>query len=80
MPLGSFRAERFRCLASVELQLDPAVNLFIGPNASGKTSLLEAAFFLSRGQFDLVVGSQTGSHLRGIEEAVPRRHRASSVH
>lgn len=50
MPLGSFRAERFRCLASVELELDPAVNLFIGPNASGKTSLLEAAFFLSRGR------------------------------
>jgi DNA replication and repair protein RecF len=50
MPLGSFRAERFRCLASVELELDPAANLFIGPNASGKTSLLEAAFFLSRGR------------------------------
>ncbi len=50
MPLGSFRAERFRCLASVELELDPGVNLFVGPNASGKTSLLEAAFFLSRGR------------------------------
>ncbi len=50
MPLGTFRAERFRCLADVELELDPGVNLFIGPNASGKTSLLEAAFFLSRGR------------------------------
>jgi DNA replication and repair protein RecF len=50
MPLGSFRAERFRCLASVELELDAGANLFIGPNASGKTSLLEAAFFLSRGR------------------------------
>ena len=50
MPLGSFRAERFRCLSSVELELDPSANLFIGPNASGKTSLLEAAFFLSRGR------------------------------
>jgi DNA replication and repair protein RecF len=50
MPLGSFHAERFRCLADVELELDPGVNLFIGPNASGKTSLLEAAFFLSRGR------------------------------
>ena len=27
-----------------------AANLFVGPNASGKTSLLEAAFFLSRGR------------------------------
>ena len=50
MPLGSFRAERFRCLTSVELELDPSANLFIGPNAAGKTSLLEAAFFLSRGR------------------------------
>ncbi|MEX0734793.1 MAG: DNA replication/repair protein RecF [Steroidobacteraceae bacterium] len=50
MPLGWFRAEQFRCLAGVELELDPGANLFVGPNASGKTSLLEAAFFLSRGR------------------------------
>src|SRR5688572_33321014 len=50
MALGSFRAERFRCLTAVELELDPKANLFVGPNASGKTSLLEAAFFLSRGR------------------------------
>jgi DNA replication and repair protein RecF len=50
MALGFFRAERFRCLTAVELELDPKANLFIGPNASGKTSLLEAAFFLSRGR------------------------------
>lgn len=50
MPLGTFRAERFRCLSLVELELDPKANLFVGPNASGKTSLLEAAFFLSRGR------------------------------
>ena len=50
MALGTFRAERFRCLAQVELELDPRANLFVGPNASGKTSLLEAAFFLSRGR------------------------------
>ena len=50
MPLGWFRAEQFRCLAEVEFELDPRANLFIGPNASGKTSLLEAAFFLGRGR------------------------------
>ena len=50
MPLGSFHAERFRCLAKVEFELDARANLFIGPNACGKTSLLEAAFFLSRGR------------------------------
>ncbi|MFZ2508358.1 MAG: DNA replication/repair protein RecF [Steroidobacteraceae bacterium] len=50
MPLSWFRAEQFRCLASVELELDPLANVFVGPNASGKTSLLEAAFFLGRGR------------------------------
>jgi DNA replication and repair protein RecF len=34
----------------VELTLDPRYNLFVGQNASGKTSLLEAMFFLGRGR------------------------------
>ncbi|MBM5810866.1 MAG: DNA replication and repair protein RecF [Gammaproteobacteria bacterium] len=50
MPLSWLRVERFRCLDETELLLDPSVNLFFGPNASGKTSLLEAAFFLGRGR------------------------------
>ncbi|MGB5131053.1 MAG: DNA replication/repair protein RecF [Steroidobacteraceae bacterium] len=50
MPLSWFRAEQFRCLGAIELELDPGANVFIGPNASGKTSLLEAAFFLGRGR------------------------------
>jgi len=50
MPLSWFRVEQFRCLATVELELDAAANIFVGPNASGKTSLLEAAFFLGRGR------------------------------
>jgi DNA replication and repair protein RecF len=50
MPLSWFRVEQFRSLRSVELELDPVTNVFVGPNASGKTSLLEAAFFLGRGR------------------------------
>lgn len=38
----------FRCFAALELDLSPRANLFHGDNASGKTSLLEALFFLSR--------------------------------
>jgi DNA replication and repair protein RecF len=40
----------FRCFAALELDLGPRANLILGDNASGKTSLLEAIFFLSRGR------------------------------
>jgi DNA replication and repair protein RecF len=50
MPLTWIQVEGFRCLRGVELDLDPHFNLFVGPNASGKTSFLEALFFLGRGR------------------------------
>jgi DNA replication and repair protein RecF len=39
-----------RCISAAELELDGRCNLISGPNASGKTSLLEAMFFLGRGR------------------------------
>ena len=50
MPLTWLQVEQFRCLERVEIDLDPQFNLFVGANASGKTSLLEALFFLGRGR------------------------------
>lgn len=50
MPLHSFKCTDFRCLTSAELKLDPRYNLIFGPNASGKTSLLEAIAYLGRGR------------------------------
>ncbi len=50
MTLARLDIEAFRCLEKVRLELDPRYNLFVGPNASGKTSLLEAGFFLGRGR------------------------------
>jgi len=40
----------FRCLADTELTPDPHLNLITGPNASGKSSLLEGLFYLGRGR------------------------------
>ena len=45
-----FRASNFRCLEKAELDLGPRFNLISGPNASGKTSLLEALAYLGRGK------------------------------
>ncbi|MEO8223217.1 MAG: DNA replication/repair protein RecF [Gammaproteobacteria bacterium] len=39
----------FRCFESVTLAPGPGFNLIAGANASGKTSLLEAIYFLGRG-------------------------------
>lgn len=50
MPIESFSARDFRCLASVEFEPDPRFNLILGPNASGKTSILEAIGYLGRGK------------------------------
>lgn len=50
MPIQEFSARGFRCLAGVEFEADPGFNLICGPNASGKTSFLEAVAYLGRGK------------------------------
>lgn len=50
MGLGRLQVTDFRCLQSAELHLDPHFTLIGGPNASGKTSLLEAIYVLGRGR------------------------------
>jgi DNA replication and repair protein RecF len=44
------RLEDVRCLRSVSLELHPRLNLIIGDNGSGKTSVLEAIYLLGRGR------------------------------
>ncbi|MBT8088289.1 MAG: DNA replication/repair protein RecF, partial [Gammaproteobacteria bacterium] len=48
--IRSFKVSNFRCLQSAELEFDRGFNLVVGPNASGKTSLLEALAYLGRGK------------------------------
>ena len=50
MTLESLLVEDFRCVERAELALHPRFNLLSGENASGKTTLLEAMFFLGRGR------------------------------
>ena len=45
-----FRVDNFRCIEKAELEFSPEFNLVTGPNASGKTSLLEALAYLGRGK------------------------------
>ena len=50
MKLEKLRLFDFRNYASLDLALDPGVNLILGENAQGKTNLLEAACYLSTGR------------------------------
>ncbi len=50
MSLRRVQVSEFRCLQSTEIEFDPHFTLISGPNASGKTSLLEAVHVLSRGR------------------------------
>ena len=50
MTLTYFKCTDFRCLALAELAPAERYNLVHGPNASGKTSLLEAIAYLGRGK------------------------------
>lgn len=50
MSLERLAIADFRCIGRAELELDGRCNLITGANASGKTSLLEAVFFLGRGR------------------------------
>ena len=50
MLLTSLEVRDFRCIEVAELEFASRCNLISGPNASGKTSLLEAIFLLGRGR------------------------------
>ena len=50
MTLRSLQVTDFRCLQRIELRPDPDFTFICGPNASGKTSLLEAIYLLGRGR------------------------------
>ncbi len=50
MRLDRLHISGLRCLSEVALTLDPGVNVFVGANGAGKTSVLEAVFLLSHGR------------------------------
>ncbi|NGX17519.1 DNA replication/repair protein RecF [Wenzhouxiangella sp. XN24] len=50
MGLKRLSISGFRCFDRADLEPSAGVNVVVGPNASGKTSLLEAMFLLGRGR------------------------------
>ncbi len=50
MPISLLKINHFRNLSAVDLSPGPRFNLFYGDNGSGKTSLLEAIYYLGLGK------------------------------
>lgn len=50
MHLTRLRVSRLRCLAEAELELAPGLNVVIGANGAGKSSLIEAVHLLAYGR------------------------------
>ncbi|MHA7834653.1 MAG: DNA replication/repair protein RecF [Algiphilus sp.] len=48
--LADCTIRQFRCLADSRIDLDPALNWFVGDNGAGKTSVLESLYWLARGK------------------------------
>lgn len=49
MALANLRLQNFRSYTDDLIDLSPGVNIIVGPNASGKTNLLEAVLVVSKG-------------------------------
>lgn len=47
--ITSLRLQNFRSYSDTSFEFEPGVNIVVGPNASGKTNLLEAVMLLCRG-------------------------------
>src|SRR3990167_6110757 len=47
--ISNIRLQNFRSYSDESFEFEPGVNIIVGPNASGKTNLLEAVLVLARG-------------------------------
>jgi DNA replication and repair protein RecF len=50
MRLERLHLQKLRCIGDLGLDLAPGINVLVGANGAGKTSVLEAAFLLSHGR------------------------------
>ncbi len=50
MRIEKISVQALRCLVNVTVEPAPGINVFVGANGAGKTSLLEAVFLLSHGR------------------------------
>jgi DNA replication and repair protein RecF len=60
--IADIRLQHFRSYADAGFEFSPEVNIIVGPNASGKTNLLEALLVLARGSSYRAADAELLSH------------------
>lgn len=76
--IQDLRLQHFRSYTDESFEFSPAVNIIVGPNASGKTNLLEAVLVLARGgsyrakDTDLVEFGAPWARLDALVDDTPR--------
>lgn len=70
--IANLRVQNFRSYGDASFEFEPAVNIVVGPNASGKTNLLEAVLVLASGgsyrgrDSELVMFGKSWARLDGL--------------
>ena len=77
MWIKEIKLKNYRNYKNISAQFSPALNVFIGKNAQGKTNFLEAIYFLSltrshrtRADKELIHFSEKDVHISGVLERV----------
>ena len=76
--LNSIQLRNFRSYSDASFEFEPSVNIVVGPNASGKTNLLEAVMVLARGRsykagdLELIKYRKDWARLEGLFDASER--------
>lgn len=60
--IGNVRLQNFRSYTDTTFEFEPGVNIVVGPNASGKTNLLEAILIVCRGSSYRASDAQLVAH------------------
>lgn len=76
--IQSIRLQHFRSYRDDSFEFSPGVNIIVGPNASGKTNLLEALLVIARGNSyrahdtDLIMHSEAWARLDAMVDGAQR--------
>jgi DNA replication and repair protein RecF len=86
MPVRSLTLAGFRSYEALELAIDPGAHVVVGPNAAGKTNLVEALVVLSRGrshrgasEFEMIRWGHDFARIEaGVDPSTPGAERAAA--